>query len=361
METGTLIKGLNEAMVKAKVDAIDSRPFLYARHFPLVEIDFFEWKTLMSQGGPQNVAADVAADNASIIRKSRPIFQTASGDIPLLNISREKFRTDIKKYQVALALAKDPNATKLVRYWAEDVEFCFRGIQFELEYIAWALASNAGKLAFTSSNNAAVATEFDLDYEVPSTQKKVASVPFSDAANADFFKVVAEAVEAGDAIGADIKYLFLNNKEVAKIARQKKVIAACASFGNNALNIAQTPSLEMINSALLRNEETNGVQIIPIKQKVSRELANGQYTTANPFADNRLLFSETSTLGSTQYSLLDANEDSPALRVQRAHTVVKKYGVTEPYKEVTLAEADALPVFDSAYKNIYYRTDETNW
>jgi hypothetical protein len=40
---------------------------------------------------------------------------------------------------------------------------------------------------------------------------------------------------------------------------------------------------------------------------------------------------------------------------------VKKYSIPEPLTEVTLAEADALPVLDTAYKNIYLKTDATAW
>ena len=43
------------------------------------------------------------------------------------------------------------------------------------------------------------------------------------------------------------------------------------------------------------------------------------------------------------------------------HTVVKKYGTIEPKSEVTIGQADAIPVFDTAYRNIYVRTDAQDW
>ena len=361
MTTGTLIEGLNEKMIQAKINEIDVKPFLFARLFPVKKINFFQWKSLMNQAGPRNVAADISADNASVIRKSRPRFQTAMGDLPLLTISRDKKRSEIKEYQIALALAGDPTATELVEYWAEDVEFCFKGIQWQLEYIALALASNAGVLSFNNANNAAVATEFDLDYEVADEQKKTTSIDFANSSTADFIGTVNGAAAAGDALGLNIKYMYANKAEVAKIIRMDQVIKACASFAANVLDIQQVPSLEMVNSMLMRQPLTNGIQIVLVDQKVDRELADGSFTSSNPFADNRLLFSESPVLGSTQYSNLLNNKDTTTLRAVRAHTVVKKYGVTEPYSEVTLAEADALPVFDTAYRNLYYKTDATSW
>lgn len=361
MTTGTLIEGLNQKMVQAKINEIDVKPFYFGTLFPVKKINFFQWKTLMNQVGPRNVAADLAADNASVIRKSRPKFQTATGDIPLFTISRDMKRSEIKEYQIALALAGDANATELVQYWAEDVEFCFKGIQYELEYVALALASNAGVLSFTNTNNAAGATEFDLDYEVEANQKKTVSTSFANSASADLIGTVKDAVTAGKAIGSNIKYAYTSIDNIYRIANMDQVIKQCASFASNALNLSQTPDLATINAMLARQPWTNGVKFIPVDQTVTRELADGSFTSANPFTDHRIVFSESPVLGSTQYSTLMNDKDTTTLRAQRAHTTVKKYGVTEPYSEVTLAEADALPVFDTAYKNIYVKTDGTSW
>ena len=85
-------------------------------------------------------------------------------------------RNEIKEYQTALAFAQDEDATKLVQYWGNDVDFCFNGVQSELEYIAWKLASRAGQLAFTTTTNATYANEFDLDYDVdPEAKVKTSS------------------------------------------------------------------------------------------------------------------------------------------------------------------------------------------
>ena len=34
---------------------------------------------------------------------------------------------------------------------------------------------------------------------------------------------------------------------------------------------------------------------------------------------------------------------------------------TEPLGEVTIGQADAVPVFDTAYRNLYVRTDKKAW
>ena len=162
----TLIQGLTEQMVQSRVDSADASGFLFGTYFPVKRVQGFQWKTLTNQLAKRNVAADLHTDNGSILRKQRPIYESARGDIPFISISREMKRNEIKEYQTALAFAQDEDATKLVQYWGNDVDFCFNGVQSELEYIAWKLASRAGQLAFTTTTNATYANEFDLDYDV---------------------------------------------------------------------------------------------------------------------------------------------------------------------------------------------------
>ena len=87
---------------------------------------------------------------------------------------------------------------------------------------------------------------------------------------------------------------------------------------------------------------------------------DGTTTSGNPFEYRRAILSETERLGTTQYDILQEN-DELILRAERAHTVVKKYGTIEPKSEITIGQADAIPVFDTAYRNMYIRTDAQNW
>ena len=104
----------------------------------------------------------------------------------------------------------------------------------------------------------------------------------------------------------------------------------------------------------------NGIQLRVIDQTITREFSDGSQTSGNPFENSRMILSQSEILGSTQYDILQENEET-ILRAVRAHTVVKKYGTIEPKSEVTIGQADAIPVFDTAYRNIYVRTDAQDW
>lgn len=356
----TLIEGLNEKTLQAKVNRIDVNGFQFGKLFPVRKVNAFTWKTLANQLGQKNVAADIHADNSTIVRKQRPIFESATGDLPHIAISREMRRSELKEYQTALALAGDANATELVRFWADDVEFCFNGVQSELEYIALALASNAGVLAFTNENNTGVVTEFNLDYQVDDNALLSVTTPFSDKAGADVIGAFINAVKEGKKQGKNIKYAFMNLDEFYKIATCDQIIKQCASYVQNLTGTMRTPTLEDVNSMLRGQAWLNGLQLRVIDQTITREHFDGTYTAANPFADNRIVFAESEVLGSTQYDVLNS-DDNVVMKSVRSHTTVKKYSIPEPLTEVTLAEADACPVFDTAYKNMYLRTDGSGW
>lgn len=358
--TNTIIAGLNHQMVQARLNTADARPFLFGKHFPVKKVSGFIWRTLTNQLTKPNVAADLHTDNGTIARKRRPIFESAKGDIPFISISREMTRSEIKDYQTELALSQDSDAAALVRFWGEDVDFCFNGVQSELEYIAWALASNAGKLAFTTTNNATYANEFDLDYDVDADQKKYTSSDWGTPATADIIGDLASMIQAAKAMGLNPKVAFINLNELYKICSAEQIIKACASYLANATGIAQTPDLAAVNQMLAKQAWLNGIQLRVIDQTITREFADGSQTSANPFADNRLILAESDRLGTTQYDVLNEQNDL-ILRAVRSHTVVKKYGTVEPLSEVTIGQADAVPVFDTAYRNIYVKTDGQAW
>lgn len=356
----TMIQGLTQQMVQSRLNTADASPFLFGTHFPVKKVNGFVWKTLGNQLAKRNVAADLHSDNGTIIRKHRPIFESAKGDIPFISISRELSRSEIKDYQTALAFAKDADAVALVQYWGDDVDFCFNGVQSELEFIAWKLVSGAGKVSFTTTNNATFANEFDLDYDVDDDKKVATKTDWANKANADIIGDLASIVMDAKAKGMNPKFAFVNLEEFYKIASAEQVIKACASYASNAMGIAQTPDIAQLNAMLARQAWLNGLQLRVIDQTITREFADGSQISGNPFENGRLVLTESERLGTTQYDVLQENDDL-ILRAERAHTVVKKYGTIEPKAEITIGQADAVPVFDSVYRNFYVKTDAKEW
>ena len=358
--TNTLIDGLTQQMVQARLNTADAKPFLFGTHFPVKKVNGFVWRTLTNQLAKKNVAADLHTDNGTTLRKRRPIFESAKGDIPFISISQQLERSEIKDYQTARAFAPDADAIALVDYWGGDVDFCFNGVQSELEFIAWKLASNAGKLAFTTTTNATYANEFDLDYDVDEEMKQKTASDWSKKSSADIIGDLVTLVKFAKSKGLNPKFAFINQDELYKICSSEQIIKACASYIANAVGMAQTPNLTQVNNMLANQAWLNGLQLKVVDQTITREFTDGATTSGNPFENARLVLSETERLGSTQYDVLEENNPS-IIRAVRTHTVIKKYGTAEPQSEVTIGQADAVPVFDTAYRNVYVKTDATEW
>ena len=356
----TLIHGLTQPMVQARLNLADATPFYFGRLFPVKKVNGFVWRTLANQLEKKNVAADLHSDNATVVRKRRPIFESAKGDIPFISISREMTRREIKEYQTERAFAQDADATELVQYWGNDIDFCFNGVQSELEYIALKLLSGAGKLEFTTTTNATYANEFDLDYDVDPEMKVKTSSDWANKTSADIIGDLRGFIKLAKDNKLNPKFAFVNLDEFYKIASADQIVKACASFAANALGISQTPDLTQVNAMLAKQAWLNGIQLRILDQTITREFSDGTQTSGNPFDNCRMVLSESEQLGTTQYDILQENSDL-ILRAERAHTIVKKYGTVEPQSEVTIGQADAVPVFDTAYRNLYIRTDAKDW
>lgn len=354
------MEGLNSKVLEAYVNALE-QPMTYQNYFPLKANPFFSWKMLSNQLQQPNVAAELQSDNSTVARKRRPVMQSATGDLPLMSISRQMERSEIKEYQIALALASgNAAATELVQFWADDVAFCYNGIQAEYEYIAWALLSNAGKLGFTASNNVYFSNEFDLDYQVDSTQKTANTVAWSNAATATPIEDFQAVIKAAKPLGLNLKHIWINQDNFYLLQSTDQMRELTQVYLGGAAVAQSVPSLEDINSALGRVAYLGGLTIHVVDQTITREAKDGTRTSANPFADNVAVFTETTTMGSSQYSILQQN-DPAVIYAQRENALIKKYGTAEPVSEVTIGESDGIPVLDSAYRNWYLKTDTNAW
>ena len=177
------------------------------------------------------------------------------------------------------------------------MDFCFNGVQSELEYIAWKLASNAGKLSFTTTNNATYANEFDLDYDVYDELKQATKTDWANASSADVIGDLAKLVKYAKDHKLNPKFAFVNLDELYKICSSEQVIKACASYLANAVGMAQTPDLTAVNAMLAKQAWLNGIQLRVIDQTITREFTDGTSTSGNPFENSRLILSETERLG----------------------------------------------------------------
>ncbi len=357
------MQGLNEKDMQAVVNTYDLKPYYYPTLFPLTETPFLTWKMLEGQSGLK-IAADLVSRGSTIPKKTREAISRIQGDIPKISISREKLEDELTEYDIMLAMAStNPDLKALVEFWAEDTAFVWTGVAARAEWMALKQIS-LGKLTFTNANNAGVITEYNVDYQIPTTQKIGANVIWDTVASAKpFSKDFPAAVAAGKLVGVTYKYAFMNTATLAKLVQTDEAIKLCASYLSNLSGMAQTPALEDVNSMLTRRVAFNGLQIIEVDQDITIELADGSRATGNPFENDVVLFSESKTLGKTHWKRpIDMNlQNSSAMKVMNAHTLIKKYSEESPVKEVTEGIANIFPAWNLAGRSVLLQTSATSW
>lgn len=362
----SLMIGITEKDMQAVVNTYDLNPYYYPTLFPLKENYTMTWKALETQVGLK-IAGDLVARGASINKKTREAIARIQGDIPKVAIKRTKDENELNEYEIMVAMTSaNPDLRALVEAWAEDTQFCWDGVAARLEWIALQSIS-LGKVTLTNENNNSVITEYDVDYQIDATQKvgfqtgsaawnTTGAKPFSK----DFKAIVANAKKKG----IRLKYAFMNLDTFSLMAQTEEVVKLSASFAANALNIAQTPSLEQVNAAMKGLAYLRGLQVVVIDQDITIEKDDGSRPfSGNPFADDVVMFSESKVLGSTYWKKpADMNlKGSVAIKAMNGHTCVKKYSTEEPIEEVTVGIANAFPAWLSSGRSFLMDTSNNTW
>ena len=259
--------------------------------------------------------------------------------------------------------SQNPDLRAIVEFWAEDTKYCWDGVAARAEWIALKQIS-LGKVAFSNTNNNGIVTEYNVDYQIPGTQKIGVNTSWATTATAKpITKDFPAAIAAGKAIGANYKFAFMNVSTLEKLVATEEVIKLSASYLQNIANLPYAPSLQDVNAMLLRRVNFNGLQIVLIDQDITLELADGSRISGNPFETDVVLFSESKVLGKTYWKRpIDMNvTGSVALKVMNGHTMIKKYSEESPIKEVTEGIANLFPAWNLANRSVLMQTSATSW
>lgn len=249
----TLMRGLVEQDMQAVVESYDLKAYYYPSLFPLKESYTLTWKALEAQTGLK-IAADLVARGASIDKKTREAIARLQGDIPKIAIKRTKNDEELGEYDIMVAMtSKNPDLRALVDVWAEDTNFCWNGVAARLEWMALQQIS-LGKITLTNENNGSVISEYDVDYSIDASHKVGFQTGSASWANSTAAKPITKdfkaVVTAAKKEGVSLKFAFMSLDTFATFSETVEVQKICASFAANALGVAQTPSVEQVNTAL---------------------------------------------------------------------------------------------------------------
>lgn len=356
----SLMQGLNERDMQAVVNTLNLNDFYYSTLFPLQFTPTLTWKTLAGDKGVP-VAADVIAYDSSAPIKTREVVKRLTGDIPKIDIKRVLGETKINEYNQLLSYANtDQGRLALVKFIYDDVDFCFRGVNARLEWLA-IRALSTGKITLSKDNNHGIITETAVDFQVPTTNKKGVAVVWSGA-NADTAKPITNiraVVKLARKAGKKLGFVIMNQTTFEVLAACKETIDFAASWVQQATGLTRLPSLEAVNTAL-KSESLPMIKIV--ESYISIEAPDGTRTVVEPWEEGCVTFVSELAIGTTWHGPQAAEStDSPAIKTKRGHILIQKWGENEPVQEVTKGSANAFPSLNDPDAIWMLDTLHANW
>lgn len=359
LQVTELISEFREADAQAYIETYPFADLRYQTVFPNLFTPNLSWKSIEAITGAK-VAADVVAYNSRAPRKGRNIPGTKQGDIPKIEIARDKVESDFNTFrglQQALSISQNGSPTnnqvmrQIINWMYEDGAFVVDGVKARLEWIAKRIAST-GKYSLTLTNNeAGVQTKVDVDFGIPNANKVNAATAWTTSATADPIADIRARVNAARTKGRVLKYMFMDKTAFDNLVATEKFQKFCATYVANALNLQALPDLDTANAALTRQ---NLPTIIIWDSFVTIEGKDGTQSSESGWEEGMVAFSETDTLGDTQYTM-SADEFvnvGKATKTKSDIVLVKMWGEEDPITVITKGVAYATPVLNNA-KNIH--------
>lgn len=347
--------------MQAVLNTYNLNDFYWPSLFPLKFTPSLTWKTLTADMGVP-VMADVVSYDSTAPRKTREIVGQAQGDIPKIAIGRDKSESQINEYNQLVNMARStPGAAQAILDWIyDDPEFCWKGVNARLEWLALRAAST-GKVTLAKNNNAGVVTEIAVDYKIPTENKTGVTVAITEAnaATSKPITMIKAKTKAAKAAGWKAAFIMTNQETVDRVLISEETIKAAAPWLLQATNLEQVPTLEVLNRYLAAS---NLPTLVVIDSQVTFEDKDNGRSIVEPWEDGVMAFVPEKVLGNTWHApLADESVSSPAMKVKRSHVLIKKFASEEPLVESTLGMANAFPALANPKRVILVDTLNTSW
>ena len=343
----SLIKEFSQNDLQKVMDAYTLDDFYYPSIFPVMFTPTLTWRALSGEYGI-NVAADVISYNSVAPKKTRNVVERLTGKIPKIEITRVKEESDLNEYQHLQYYYGSQEGQRALMNWVyADTDFCFKGINARLEWLALRALSTGG-FVLNSANNAGTVTETSVDFGVPSSHKISSSVAWTatNKTTATPITDIRSLVDKGTADGILIKYMFMDLDTFYNMMAADEAIDFCSSWVPQVGRI-KVPNVDDVNVALKAHHLP---EIRIIDTYVTIEKADGTRSTVNPWESAVVTFVPDVKCGYTYHAPM-ADEmvvDGVATKVKKEHILVKKYSTEDPVTEVTKGIANAIPVWGNA-------------
>lgn len=298
------------------------------------------------------VAADVVALESSLPLKKRDVIESASGTIPKLGLKYERGEKYISDINVMRA--KGVKEAQIAAKVMDDATKCFNGIEVRKE-IMFEQAFSSGMFIIKDgtmyAGNDGTGVRVDFGYKAENSSNAAVTWQQSGAAPVTDIR---NMIDAAAAKGVKISHLWMNRRAFEGIRTSDEGKQLAATFNGVVITGAALP-VPSRNSLTEAMTDEFGVTIHVVTGTFREQLPNGNFNPVTPWEDGIVIGTTTENVGRLVYGTL-AEETNPVNDVDYqkigSHTLISKFGKTDPLVEFTAGQALAIPVIDDV-KSIF--------
>lgn len=294
------------------------------------------------------VAADIVSMDSPLPLKTRPTVAYANGKLPKLGMALTMKESELKA--VDLMKARGEKWANIANKLTQDPVACHFGIKERNEYNFLFGLSN-GYVVVPDPDKASLGHRFNFKYY----KRNLVGVATANTLTVDDIeKVITMASEQdGNTITKMMLSLVQYNK-LRQTAGAKELVADYRGIVVTSTSKLSVPTKSIFNEAM---KDKYGVDIIVVDRVVRFE-KNGVVEKKRPWNDNRVIYLTDDQAGSFVYgTVAEANHKVDGVTYQEldGYILVSKFANSNPLREMTGVQAEALPVIEDVDK--LYITD----
>lgn len=310
------------------------------------------WDSLSSSGSV--VAADVVAMDSSVSLKSRGSFEKATGKIPKIALAYRKKESDIIDLQTSIATGG--SEAQIVAKLMSDPALCVKGIEVAKEIMfLQGLSTGVTLMRDEDSNGRGVRVNFGYKEENTFTVGKKWSEdgakPLSD------LQIILEDAESA---GIRPAVMMISRKafNLLRSSSEGKQLGAMhvGAVITDPANLTVPPRATLLEA--LKDELSVDVIVVDSTFRVQDD--DGTIRTVRPWEEANVVFVHSNIVGRLVWSDC-AEKGTPVAGVEYANgdhgTLISVYHEVNPFSEVTMGQAHAIPVIDGGSQIFILETE----
>lgn len=294
------------------------------------------------------VAADIVAMDSPLPLKSRPTVAYANGKLPKLGMALTMKESELKAVDnMKLRGAKWADiANKLVA----DPIACHFGIKERNEY-NFLYGLSHGYVVIPDPDKENLGHRFNFKFY----KRNLVGVKTKGTLTIDDIEKVTTMASEQD--GNTITTIMLSLVQYNRLRQTqgaKEMVADYRGIVVTSSSKLSTPTKSIFNEAM---KDKYGVDIVVVDRLVTFE-KNGEKTKYRPWDDNRVIYLTDDIVGSFVHgTVAEANHKVKDVTYQEldGYILISKFSATNPLREMTGVQAEALPVIEDVDK--LYITD----